>query len=125
MQDRSRAAATALCSGMSDSRLASAAATTGLRQAGSAKGIPFSGSRDRFEQRPVEGKNTQKDSVGFGHYLRMRGSRRGDLAAWNSLSAGDLDRSAPDSRWRRRRRGTRMPWILAMENGDEENRVNA
>jgi hypothetical protein len=33
MQDRSRAAATALCSGMSVSRLASAAATTGLGQA--------------------------------------------------------------------------------------------
>ena len=26
----------------------------------------------------------------------MRGAARGDLAAWNSLSAGDLDRSAPD-----------------------------
>ena len=88
MQDRNRAAAT--------TRLASAAATTGLRQAGSAKGIPFSGSRDRFEQRPVEGKNTQKDSVGFGHYLRMRGAARGDLAAWNSLSAGDLDWSDAD-----------------------------
>ena len=96
MQDRSRAAATALCSGMSDSRLASAAATTGLKQAGSAKGIPFSGSRDRFERRPVKGRNTQKDSGKFGHYLRMRGAARGDLAAWNSLSAGDLDRSAPD-----------------------------
>ena len=96
MQDRSRAAATALCSGMSDSRLASAAATTGLRQAGSAKGIPFSGFQDRFEQRPVEGKNMQNYSGEFGHYLRMRGAARGDLAAWNSLSAGDLDRSAPD-----------------------------
>ena len=96
MQDRSRAAATALCSGMSDSRLASAAATTGLRQAGSAKGIPFSGFRDRFVQRPVKGKNTQKDSGEFGHYLRMRGAEREDLIAWNILSAGDLDRSAAD-----------------------------
>jgi hypothetical protein len=26
----------------------------------------------------------------------MRGAARGDLAAWNSLSAGDLDRRAPD-----------------------------
>ena len=96
MQDRRRAAATALCSGMSDPRLASAAATTGLRQAGSAKGIPFSGFQDRFEQRPVEGKNMQNYSGEFGHYLRMRGAERGDLIAWNILSAGDLDRSAAD-----------------------------
>ena len=26
----------------------------------------------------------------------MRGAARGDLAAWNSLSAGDLDRSDAD-----------------------------
>lgn len=32
----------------------------------------------------------------FGRYLRMRGAARGDLAAWNSLSAGDLDRSPAD-----------------------------
>lgn len=32
----------------------------------------------------------------LGPDLRMRGGARGDLAAWNSLSTGDLDRSAAD-----------------------------
>ena len=125
MQDRSRAAATALCSGMSDSRLASAAATTGLRQAGSAKGIPFK----------APGIASSKDQLKAGTHKRIQGSLgitcgcavpREETSPPGTASPLGISTGAPlTSRWRRRRRGTRMPWILAMENGDEENRVNA
>jgi len=101
MQDRSRAAATALCSGMSDSRLASAAATTGLTQAGSAKGIPFSlfqapGIASSKDQLKAGTHKRIQGSLGITCGCAVRGAERGDLIAWNILSAGDLDRSAAD-----------------------------
>lgn len=69
MHDRSLAAATALCSGIKESTLASATATA-------TKDLKQSGSRY------------------FGRDLRRRGGETGCFAAWNELVTGDLDRRA-------------------------------